>query len=104
MSKHTKGPWTTTLIKNDLSMNGVGIVEVNGPKGIICNLEESTIEETLANAQLIAASPEMLEALEECCRLLIGCTVNSVDPKDFAEIRQKCYDIQDYIIAKAKGE
>jgi len=62
--KHTPGPWTTHLDNSDLAMNGIGTVSVNGPKGIVCCCEESSIEGTESNARLIAAAPEMLEALE----------------------------------------
>jgi hypothetical protein len=63
-TKHTPGPWTASLDKQPLAMNGIGNYEVNGPKGIVCRTEESCIVETEANARLIAAAPEMLEALE----------------------------------------
>jgi hypothetical protein len=45
-------------------MNKVGQYSVNGPKGIICTTEESSIEETEANARLISMAPCMLEMLE----------------------------------------
>ena len=98
--KHTKGPWIVVAISTDLSMNGIGYCQVNGPKGIVCTTEESTFEETKANACLIAAAPEMLEELEQL-REALNDTVLSTGSKTMDE--EMLYHIQK-IIKKAKGE
>lgn len=60
MSKHTKGPWA--------NFNGSD-VSTNREDGKVsqyiadCAMEELGLEEILANARLIAAAPELLEAL-----------------------------------------
>jgi hypothetical protein len=59
--KHTKGPWAVEFQPEELAMNKVGQFCVQGPKGTVCVTEESTIEETEANARLISAAPELLE-------------------------------------------
>lgn len=57
MSKHTPGPWKAEGYK--------GLV-VNGPDGVTlaCAPGGKNIEETIANAHLIAAAPDLLAALK----------------------------------------
>ena len=60
MSKHTPGPWTVKL-------NRVERHPVYGPDGepvARCLCPRPSTKEWDANARLIAAAPEMLEALE----------------------------------------
>lgn len=63
MSKHTKGPWLQVADRDEI------IIYANsGPKGDdpICFTSDSrSVEEIQANARLIAAAPELLEALED---------------------------------------
>lgn len=81
MSKHTPGPWTavsdplhfhslTTIIAGNV-VRGIPQVRIDvGGKADIGELEE--------NARLIAAAPDLLEALEEIVRkdLLAGTILN----------------------------
>ena len=64
--KYTKGKWE---VKAQSGMLGVGVVsvhtEVDGKKIFICDLPVKDIKETIANANLIAAAPEMLEVLKK---------------------------------------
>lgn len=59
MSEHTKGPWTVHPIKS-------WVTDPTGEAvcGMLWPTYSRTEEETLANARLIAAAPEMLEALK----------------------------------------
>lgn len=60
MSKHTPGPWV---------LDGEAwVVTVATKRYITC--EGRNAEEAEANARLIAAAPEMLEALQEAYRVL----------------------------------
>jgi hypothetical protein len=54
MSAHTPGPWQVDIDDGDVTVfsGGVNIAKIHGGEA-----------EYLANAQLIAAAPEMLEAL-----------------------------------------
>lgn len=64
MSKHTPGPWSYRTEPRSLADSGSYIVGSNGDEpAYICplNLTPGARE---ANAALIAAAPEMLEALE----------------------------------------
>lgn len=53
-----------------------------------------TVAEAQANARLIAAAPELLEALERCIPLISGAYSNSI----------AAYNLARAAIAKAKGE
>lgn len=64
-SKHTPGPWTYQ--ENSDAYTHI----VRGPtNSLICQLAQSMHVEIEANARLIAAAPEMLEALVNADKLL----------------------------------
>lgn len=99
---HTPGPWTSTV-------SPFGQVEVRGDEGaFVCRLRhmdgefDTTIltEQNKANARLIAAAPELLEALKAVAAALESALVGKRDiiltPEDaLAEARAA--------IAKATG-
>ena len=92
MSGHTKGPWKLDGGKQEwFSVRA-------DHYGVVCNIPGYGIGAREANARLIAAAPELLEALEECKEVM-------ADPFAYGET---C--ISDAIakaraaIAKAKGE
>lgn len=60
---HTPGPWTTGCGKN----NTIAIVAREWETRLVANVsaKDRSVEETDANADLIAAAPDMLEALSE---------------------------------------
>ena len=66
MSKHTPGPWSVTARSNNM----IDVIHANRAPGAItlalCRVQarQSWLKEAEANARLIAAAPEMLEALE----------------------------------------
>ena len=71
--KHTPGPWTVTSEISDAVAYSPRVADIreNGPyRGGICRLQSAehiggiTGDEVLANAALIAAAPELLEALK----------------------------------------
>ena len=72
MSKHTPGPWTAKVITNshggwkeptqDISISHEGQLIATYDTSYY---EYGPDEENLANASLIAAAPDLLEALEE---------------------------------------
>jgi hypothetical protein len=67
MSKHTPGPWAVNPIR---AM--VDAIDSNGPSpicGMLWFTETRSEEETEANADLIAAAPDLLEALQEVAPL-----------------------------------
>ncbi len=85
--KHTPGPWIT---------QGDTYVTVNSL--IIAHCKQSghiTLDETIANAHLIAAAPDLLAALER----VIDCHVTGINPLSDAAILSARA-----AIAKARGE
>lgn len=85
-TKHTPGPWRPVAIENKR------ISVISERNGLVCNLIYCKQE----NARLIAAAPELLEALE----LVKGGTKFDVDNDFTREITRRI----DAAIAKAKGE
>ena len=93
MSKHTPGPWRVVDSWNDYmveSQNGEEIIWQDGPH------DTPTINE--ANARLIAAAPDLLEALESMLQSFL--ITQSLD--DYP-IDAPCNKAR-AAIAKAKGE
>lgn len=69
MTKHTPGPW---VANNCTVMEGIRSIAYTGAIADHNNLEtfEQNCFEAVANAHLIAAAPEMLEALEQAREFL----------------------------------
>ena len=98
-SKHTPGKWEQyfNLVKSE---NGENICLVNtGPK---------QISEALANAAIIAAAPEMMEALEKC-----ESYIHDLEAENFSDLSAGiqadndlsiAYSLMKAAIKKAKGE
>lgn len=96
MSKHTPGPWFINNYNAQIDADAFG----NKP---VCQLLWPTAirseNETLANARLIAAAPELLEVLKEC-RKMYGGFAGSAHYPDEARLIDKI----DAVIKKAEGE
>ena len=100
MSKHTPGPWSLT------SFDGTRMAEVRVDGKLACLLHSFSRNSTLedeANARLIAAAPDLLEALEDLIDLC-KCAMQTANG-DIGE-----YDIDGELkqarkaIAKARGQ
>lgn len=91
MSKHTPRPWRFEY----------GEIRAEDKNGIVRALAkvEKVVGEDEANAHLIAAAPEMLEALEEVARLPIAGPYPDGPCLDQADM-----DLVKAAIAKATGE
>jgi len=93
MKKHTKGPWKVSY--------GLGSMVTYA-----INKSSPDIDETKANARLISAAPEMLEALELLVESISGC------PEFVDAMKSHGFDIEvtdslktaKQAIKKAKGE
>ena len=102
MSKHTPGPW-----KEDAWVGTDPYDDPDGPFVEVGNVRWSpnkvdvpaAIEQT-ANARLIAAAPELLEALEKVIREYTKSLYNS----DRALYLGRAVNAAEKAIAKAKGE
>lgn len=91
MSKHTPGPWTVV---------GARTLKVWGgpsPRDVICEPWHVAVGSRKANAHLIAAAPEMLEALSA---LVTHCAA-----RDARDGFPACLELQDAlrVLAKAEG-
>lgn len=64
--KHTHGPWE---IQSQGPTEQVYVID-NPRMNFVCRMEEGTQEQKTANALLIAAAPELLDALKEARSML----------------------------------
>lgn len=94
MSKHTPGPWTYKMDKDCLNLS---VTTAYAPTEIVggCGCCDSPWVSCEADARLIAAAPDLLEALEEAVVLLAIFGVG---------METKTYKRSKAAIAKAKGE
>lgn len=110
-SKHTPGPWSLVGTKNE-TLIGIGLKQK--PKGEIQsngrviarvpNLKLYTDEQE-SNAHLIAASPDMLEALEELVNLVEYDVISELKSgRPVPKVYKKALDAARGAIAKARGE
>lgn len=67
-AKHTPGPWAWTDDSRVDTADGLyTVATANAEETYTCDPDLAT---AYANARLIAAAPELLEVLQECCRTL----------------------------------
>ena len=90
MNKHTPGPWIKPQSGEGFTICGP---ERRGIRGIICKIY-STCEDMEANARLIAAAPELLEA----CRKIVR------EENSLSTVRQVVMESARAAIAAAVGE
>ena len=67
---HTPGPWRVAKNGRSVIAGGMKINQSSGPMAASCAVGESHNARLLANAKLIAAAPEMLEACWATIRYL----------------------------------
>ncbi|HGP1135696.1 TPA: hypothetical protein ACLF0I_003535 [Pseudomonas aeruginosa] len=87
MRKHTPGPW-------EIERYSDGLIQIVGDVRIVSDDEENvtTVVEAVArgdeaNARLIAAAPELLEALQVCIQQITAlCSADDVPDQARAEI------------------
>lgn len=73
MNTHTPAPWKVLIDEdNKYPLSVIDPATENHPQGPvhICNINPNLGTESEANAALIAAAPELLEALEEVDKIL----------------------------------
>ena len=106
MSKHTPGPW----LIGKRSSGGYSLINADGWESlarVVTVMEDDNrpCAEGVANARLIAAAPDLLEALKELSRSFIG--TYSDDQRSDDEInnhREHWERMARAAIAKATGE
>jgi len=62
--KHTPGPWAAISMNNRASKYWWSISGMDGLGDVVCNTPNNNASDE-ANAKLIAAAPELLEALQQ---------------------------------------
>ena len=67
MNKHTPGPWEVDLETGEINASGAVLGTVHRGDDFPC-CEEDISEECKANAQLIAAAPDLFAACKEFVR------------------------------------
>jgi len=96
MSKHTPGPWS--IARSGFPVDAFGILSGDMAIGQTVYIED--YDEHLANARLIAAAPEMLEACKQALRRIEQLDIDA-DPAVGPDPTQ---DLLKAVIAKAEGK
>lgn len=101
MNAHTPGPWQITEMDGEVNRAVVGpdgelIADCFAPTAEDFNLPQ----DYEANARLIAAAPELLEALSHLLEMVSECQLNGIlpDAKEWPAEKARA------AIAKAKGQ
>jgi hypothetical protein len=107
MSKHTPGPWVVSHgYDGSISVDTVDYVRLNLTTACkivvadICKHEMAEHFSAEANARLIAAAPELLEALQDVCARLLYRGVST----DAGHPDRTALEVARAAIAKATGE
>lgn len=100
-TKHTPGPWGFNVGKNG-AIAGLPVIRVYSysAEDKVCDFAHANGEQDLANARLIAAAPEMLEALKAIWEMR-NCPI--VDD-DFPRLRDIADTLLVNALKKAEGE
>ena len=98
MSKHTPGPWhLDTEDEKEIVLGDSSFIATTHDSSAYSSYTSVTEDQVKANARLIAAAPELLEALKACLAELL---VLHTDRPGTEECIQQAYAA----IAKAEGE
>ena len=102
MSKHTPGPWDTDVQEHDEPYMNITIRAKHRRKICSIDIDDAPVQdynaEQRANARLIAAAPDMFEAIEETLQSAIKNRMH-----DSIEITSDAVEMLRAAIAKAKG-
>lgn len=99
-SKHTKGPWNTEINNGELEIWSQDIFIAGVTHDLYFTAEKSG--QHAANAALIAAAPEMLEALENALESL-KYSVMVLQAPEKSTMRENITEIE-AVLKKARGE
>lgn len=108
MSKHTPGPWALRKEWGD-SETELEVFpswqksEWPFVPAAICLVNEYKDKECEANARLIAAAPELLDALTDIVVVAARRQADGGDLLDFQDSLRRCGDIARAVIKKAEG-
>lgn len=112
MSAYTKGPWTAGDFRNqevdggECSVACMNVMPSGDYRGEVCYIQSAdhirgiSADEAVANARLIAAAPDLLEALELVAAWGPPCCLSVDEAKTFDADHEKARAA----ISKARGE
>lgn len=108
MSKHTPGPWVLIPAGDEWSSGRIATIEPKPETMIDTNFwtvaeVNYRRDEHAANANLIAAAPDLLAACEEFRNVLRSKVRNSQYSEEYAEAFYQAEKKMDQAIARAKG-
>lgn len=107
MTKHTPGPWHAAAKSKDSIYTYQGVYTEDG--SLICSVALSgpvSAERRVKDAEVLAAAPELLEALTDACAAMaVGMTLAQKTPgsMDALTTLQVCFAKARAAIAKATG-
>lgn len=96
---HTPGPWSISQSRGLYSGEARNLYTVSGACGTICTTPNPSVADNAANARLIAAAPELLDAMREMLRQFADHEQYDEDGYDTAAINKARA-----AIARATGE
>lgn len=95
-TKHTAGPWAVSMPGGQTTFNGRRVT-VTARGSMVADLDWNTPLENMANARLIAAAPELLEAVNNLLDYV-------VIPEQRDSGYQAAVEQAEAALAKARGE
>jgi len=103
--KHTKGPWKVgNLIDYDYEPRFVEVLGDDGIKCIAKAVYGKTDEEAAANAHLIAAAPDLLQACKDILDCINSCNINDqINTEDAEALSEAAAEVH-ISICKAEGK
>jgi len=99
MSTHTPGPWK--IENGHIQQSGIAYWQITDGADAICCNQFCYADNSDANARLIAAAPDLLEALKRLAVISDGIYVRMSDGE--ARLMREAWEKADAAIAKAEG-
>lgn len=107
MTQHTPGPWKADAKRQGAILVDRSVRVDNGNGFTVCSIADWPDDETAtANQNLIAAAPELLEAVELCCTIF-NVLLNQKEDFNLGGISSQIEQARDNArskLAKARGE
>ena len=100
MSRHTPGPWMAQIAREETGFRMVRTYVLDGASGDpIAHVQANGMAEEEANARLIAAAPDLLDALRKAQSLLVELRAHELTDADDVEVMAAI----EAVIVKATG-
>ena len=86
-TQHTPGPWKATYWHDEDTDQGGWDISVNGHLLPLCDMETDGSDDIEANARLISAAPDLLEALKGLLMHPLGAFENEAARAAIAKVK-----------------